>query len=173
MLKAGDRAPDFSATDCQGNPVSLAGFRGRRVVLFFFPRAFTLGCTIENRAFRDNHGLIRSMGAELIGVSVDSVQRQCEFAEKENIRFALIGDESKEIGRAYEVLWPVLDIDRRATFLIDQDGVIEKVIHHEVRVYRHLDDVLAWLREQPLSGTATGPGPGSSSGSAANDAMSS
>ncbi|MGA9520961.1 MAG: peroxiredoxin [Myxococcaceae bacterium] len=150
MLKAGDHAPDFTATDCQGNPVSLSGYRGRRVVLFFFPKAFTLGCTIENRAFRDNHALIRSLGAELIGVSVDSVQRQCEFAAQENIRFALIGDESKEIGRAYDVLWPVLDVDQRATFVIDPQGVIENVIHHEVRVYRHLDDVLAWLRERSL-----------------------
>ncbi len=155
MLKAGDLAPDFTAIDCQGNPVSLSAFRGRRVVLFFFPKAFTLGCTIENRAFRDNHALIRSLGAELIGVSVDTVQRQCEFAEQENLRFALIGDESKEIGRAWDVLWPVLEIDRRATFLINPEGVIEHVIHHEVRVYRHLDDVLAWLRERPLTGSAT------------------
>ena len=127
---------------------------GKRTVLFFFPKAFTLGCTIENRAFRDNHALIRSLGAELIGVSVDSVKRQCEFAEKENIRFTLIGDESKDIGRAYGVLWPVLDVDRRVTFIIDPGGVVEHVIWHELRVYRHLDDVLAWLRSHPLEANA-------------------
>lgn len=149
MIKAGDKAPDFTATDCEGRTVRLSELRGRRVVLFFFPRAFTLGCTIENRAFRDNHELIRSLGAELVGVSVDTVQRQCEFARAENIRFALIGDESKAIGRAWGVLWPVLDIDRRVTFIIDPNGVVEHVIHHEVRVYRHLDDVLAWLRAHP------------------------
>ena len=126
-------------------------------MLFFFPKAFTLGCTIENRAFRDNHALIRSLGAELLGISVDTVKRQCEFAEKENLRFTLIGDASKEIGRAYGVLWPVLDIDRRVTFILDPAGVIEHVIHHEVRVYRHLDDVLAWLREHPLDVVTTGP----------------
>lgn len=151
MIRVGDQAPDFSAIDCQGRPVRLSDFRGRRTVLFFFPKAFTLGCTIENRAFRDNHALIRSLGAELIGVSVDKVQRQCEFAEKENLRFALIGDESKEIGRAYGVLWPVLAIDRRATFILDPGGRVENVIHHEVRVYKHLDDVLAWLKTHPLS----------------------
>ena len=86
MVKVGDRAPEFEAVDCQGKAFRLSDFRGRRVVLFFFPKAFTLGCTIENRAFRDNHALIRSLGAELVGVSVDSVQRQCEFAEQENIR---------------------------------------------------------------------------------------
>lgn len=149
MLKVGDTAPDFTAVDCQGRTVSLSDFRGRRTVLFFFPKAFTLGCTIENRAFRDNHALIRSLGAELIGVSVDSVKRQCEFAERENIRFTLIGDESKAIGRAYGVLWPVLDVDRRVTFILDEGGRVEHVIHHEIRVYRHLDDVLAWLRAHP------------------------
>ena len=157
MLQVGDTAPDFQAVDCEGKPVSLARFRGRRTVLFFFPKAFTLGCTIENRAFRDNHALIRSLGAELLGISVDTVKRQCEFAEKENLRFTLIGDASKEIGRAYGVLWPVLDIDRRVTFILDPAGVIEHVIHHEVRVYRHLDDVLAWLREHPLDVVTTGP----------------
>jgi peroxiredoxin Q/BCP len=157
MISVGDQAPDFAAVDCQGHPVRLADYRGRRTVLFFFPKAFTPGCTIENRAFRDNHALIRSLGAELIGVSVDTVQRQCEFAEKENLRFALIGDESKEIGRAYGVLWPLLNVDRRATFIIDPEGRVENVIHHELRVYRHLDDVLAWLREHPLAAASAAP----------------
>ena len=129
----------------------LSDYRGRRVVLFFFPKAFTPGCTIENRAFRDNYALIQSLGAELIGVSVDTVQRQCEFAEKENLLFPLIGDESKEIGRAYGVLWPILEIDRRATFIIDPDGRVEHVIRHELRVFRHLDDVLSWLRARSTS----------------------
>ena len=157
MLKIGEQAPEFTAVDCQGRTVRLSDFRGRRTVLFFFPKAFTLGCTIENRAFRDNHALIRSLGAELIGVSVDTVKRQCEFAEKENIRFTLLGDESKEIGRAYGVLWPVLDVDRRVTFILDPDGRVEQVINHEIRVYRHLDDVLAWLRNHPLPAAAPAP----------------
>lgn len=151
MIKVGHTAPDFTAIDCEGNTFRLSDLRGRRVVLFFFPKAFTLGCTIENRAFRDNHALIRSLGAELVGVSVDTVKKQCEFAERENIRFSLIGDESKAIARAYGVLWPVLEIDRRVTFILDPVGVVEQVIHHEIRVYRHLDDVLSWLRERPLA----------------------
>ena len=159
MLKIGDPAPEFTAVDCQGRTVHLSDFRGRRTVLFFFPKAFTLGCTIENRAFRDNHALIRSLGAELIGVSVDTVKRQCEFAEKENIRFTLIGDDSKEIGRAYGVLWPVLDVDRRVTFILDPKGRVEQVINHEIRVYRHLDDVLEWLRSHPPPAAASAPTP--------------
>ena len=155
MIQVGEPAPDFQATDCQGRPVSLAALRGRRVVLFFFPKAFTIGCTIEIRAFRDNHARIQALGAELVGVSVDSVQRQCEFAEAEGIHFALIGDESREISHAYDVLWPVLNVDRRMTFIISPEGRIEDIIRHEMRVYRHMDDVLAYLTAHPLP--AAGP----------------
>lgn len=150
MLAVGDAAPDFTATDCHGTSLRLSSLRGRRVVLFFFPKAFTVGCTIENRAFRDNHLLLRELGAELVGVSVDTQRTQCDFAAQEDIRFALLGDESRDISRAYDVLWPVLNVDRRVTFIIDPHGRVEHIIRHEVRVYRHLDDVLLYLRANPL-----------------------
>ncbi|MFB1481952.1 peroxiredoxin [Corallococcus sp. RDP092CA] len=152
MIAVGDPAPDFAALDCHGQTVRLSELRGRRVVLFFFPRAFTVGCTIENRAFRDNHERIRSLGAELVGVSVDTLTTQCDFAEEEGIHFALLGDDERRISRAWGVLWPVLNIDRRVTFIIGVDGVVEHVIHHEVRVYRHLDDVLKYLQAHPAPG---------------------
>lgn len=159
MIQVGDTAPDFTATDCQGRSVSLSSLRGRRVVLFFFPKAFTPGCTIETRAFRDNHGQIQALGAELVGVSVDSVATQCAFATNENIHFALIGDEDRRISSSYAVLWPVLKVDRRVTFIIDPAGTVESVIRHELRVYRHLDDVLRYLREHPLpTGPTASPG---------------
>lgn len=145
MLNVGDMAPEFVATDCQNRTVSLASLRGKPVVLFFFPKAFTIGCTIEIRAFRDNYSRIRELGAELVGVSVDSVQVQCEFAVKEDITFTLIGDESRALSEPFGVLWPLLNVDRRVTFIIDERGKVEHVIHHEVKVYRHLDDVLAYL----------------------------
>ncbi|MBU8895041.1 peroxiredoxin [Corallococcus sp. H22C18031201] len=150
MIAIGDLAPDFAATDCHGQPVHLSALRGRRVVLFFFPKTFTIGCTIENRAFRDNHELIRGLGAELVGVSVDTVKTQCEFAQQEDIHFALVGDEDRRISRAYDVLWPVLNVDRRVTYILSPSGIVEHIIHHEVRVYRHLDDVLRYLRQHPL-----------------------
>jgi peroxiredoxin Q/BCP len=150
MIQVGDPAPDFEATDCQGRPVSLSALRGRRVVLFFFPKAFTIGCTIEIRAFRDNHARLQALGVELVGVSVDSVRTQCDFAAQEAIHFSLLGDEQRQISRAYDVLWPVLNVDRRVTFLIDPQGRVEAIIRHEVRVYRHLDDVLRHLQEHPL-----------------------
>lgn len=146
MLSVGDAAPDFRAVDCLGRPVQLSSFRGnKQVVLFFFPRAFSVACTEEVRHFRDHQERIEQLGAVLIGVSLDSVVRQCDFARSENIDFALLGDEGGHISKSYGVVWPVLKIDRRATFIIDREGVIRHVIHHEVRVHRHLDDVLAAL----------------------------
>lgn len=150
MLDVGQQAPDFTGTDCQGRAFSLSALRGRRVVLFFFPKAFTIACTEETRHFRDNHEHLRALGAELVGVSVDTVKTQCEFAEKEDIHFALLGDEARTISRAYDVLWPVLNVDRRVTYIIGPEGRIEAVIRHEVRVYKHMDDVLRYLREHPL-----------------------
>lgn len=154
MIQVGDPAPDFQATDCQGRPVSLAALRGKRVVLFFFPKAFTIGCTLEVRAFRDNQARIEALGAELVGVSVDSVATQCAFATQESIHFALVGDEQRRISQSYDVLWPVLKVDRRVTFIIDPSGRVESIIRHEVRVYRHLDDVLRYLEANPLPPSA-------------------
>ncbi|MBS1150642.1 MAG: Thiol peroxidase, Bcp-type [Myxococcaceae bacterium] len=145
MLKSGDVAPDFAAVDCQGRPVKLSDLRGKKVVLFFFPKAFTPICTIEIRNFRDHQAAIEARNATLIGVSLDKPARQCEFAKSEQIDFALIGDESRAISESYGVVWPLVRRDRRATFLIDEQGRIEAVINDEVKVYRHLDDVLAKL----------------------------
>ena len=143
LLKRGDTAPDFDAVDCRGHRVTLAEYRGKKkVVLFFFPRAFTPACTLEVRNFRDNHERITNAGAELIGVSVDKAEKNCKFAEAEGLQFRLIGDEARVISEKYGVVWPVLRIDRRATFVIDEQGIITEVIHHEVQVYRHLEDVL-------------------------------
>ena len=142
MLQRGDMAPDFDAVDCRGHRITLSEFKGKKVVLFFFPRAFTPACTLEVRNFRDNHEKIATAGAELIGISVDRAERNCKFAEADQLQFKLIGDESRVISETYGVVWPVLRIDRRATFVIDEQGLIIEVIHHEVQVYRHLEDVL-------------------------------
>lgn len=143
MLSVGDLAPDFEAVDCRGEPVHLASYRGqRRVVLFFFPKAFSPACTLEVRHFRDNYERITQLNAELIGISVDKAERNCRFAVDEGLQFRLIGDESRAISEKYGVLWPVLRVDRRATFIIGLDGRVQDVFHHEVQVYRHLEDVL-------------------------------
>jgi peroxiredoxin Q/BCP len=81
---------------------------------------------------------------------VDSVHTQCAFAAQENIHFALLGDEERRISRAYDVLWPLLNVDRRVTFIINPEGKVESLIRHAARVYRHLDDVLRYLQQHPL-----------------------
>lgn len=150
MLEPGDMAPDFEAADCDGGLLRLSDFRGRRrVVLFFFPRAFTAACTAEVRHFRQHHQRIGELGAELLGVSVDRREKNCRFARAEGLRFPLIGDESRAISQKYGVLWPVLRIDRRATFVIDEAGAVRDVFHHELKVERHLEDVLARLQALP------------------------
>ena len=145
MLSVGDTAPDFETVDGRGQPVKLSAFKGKRVVLFFLPKAFTPACTVEVRAFRDNYDRIKGLNAELIGVSVDKAEKNFRFAEAEGLQFVLIGDESRAISELYGVVWPVLRIDRRATFVIDERGIIADVFHHEVQVYRHLEDVLERL----------------------------
>jgi peroxiredoxin Q/BCP len=151
MLKVGSKAPDFEATDCAGRPVRLRDFRGRRVVLFFFPKAFTLGCTAEVRHFRDHQARIHELGAELIGVSVDSLETQCAFAKQEKLEFPMLGDSDRKLSGLFGVLWPLVRLDRRVTFVIGPEGVVEEVIQHEVRVSQHLDDVLAALQAKHTS----------------------
>jgi thioredoxin-dependent peroxiredoxin len=145
MLSAGDAAPDFEGVDCNASPIRLGDYRGRRVVLFFFPKAFSVGCAEEVRHFRDNQARIRALGAELIGVSVDRFEVQCAFAKQEKVEFPLLGDVDRRLSTLFGVLWPLVRVDRRVTFVIGPDGVVEEVIKHETRVYRHLDDVLAVL----------------------------
>lgn len=153
MLQVGDKAPDFTTVDCLQRQVRLSAIPGRKVV-FFFPKAFSSGCTEEVKHFRDSYDRIRSLGAELIGISVDRVERQCEFAREHSLSFSLIGDESKQISEGFGVLWPIIRVDRRATFILDEKNTVETVIHHERRVDRHLDDVLAFLTSHPAPGRA-------------------
>ena len=159
MLSAGDRAPDFESVDCAGRPVRLSAFPGKRVVLFFFPKAFSVGCTEEIRHFRDNQARIRALGAELIGVSVDNFETQCAFAKQENVDFPLLGDSDRRLSGLYGVLWPLVRFDRRVTFIISPEGVVEDVIKHETRVYRHLDDVLSALQRRASPAAPAAPPP--------------
>jgi peroxiredoxin Q/BCP len=148
MLKVGDKAPDFAARTTAGADVSLRELRGRPVVLYFFPKAFTMGCTIETRQFRDNYADLRQLGAEVIGISADKFDTQCRFANDNKAPFPLVGDEDKRICEAYGILWPLIKIPQRITFIIDEQGVVQAVFHHEVQISRHLDDVRAFLAKR-------------------------
>jgi peroxiredoxin Q/BCP len=148
MLSIGDRAPDFSARTTDGQMLTLSQLRGRPVVIYFFPHAFTPGCTAETRRFRDNYDDLRRFGAEVIGISTDDHEKQCKFAQAEKVKFPLIGDKSAEIQTLFGVKRPILKSNRRVTYIIDEEGVIVAKFHHEFQVLRHMDDVRQFFEKR-------------------------
>jgi peroxiredoxin Q/BCP len=157
MISVGDRAPDFSARSTDGRTLTLSQLRGRPVVIYFFPRAFTPGCTAETRRFRDNYGDLQRFNAEVIGISTDDHERQCQFAEAEKVKFPLIGDMNAEIQTLYGVKLPILKSNRRVTFVIDEEGVVAAVFHHEFQVLRHMDDVRQFFEKRSRTKASDAP----------------
>jgi peroxiredoxin len=151
MLNVGDQAPAFSGQAQDGRTISLERLRGKWVVVYFYPKAFTPGCNMETRLFRDNYAELQSLGAEVVGVSVDDYETQCRFAGKNEVTFPLLSDASKTISRDYGVLWPLLGKDKRVTYVIDPKGVVRAVFRHEFQVSRHLDDVRTFLEKNARS----------------------
>jgi peroxiredoxin Q/BCP len=133
-LKIGDKAPGFTAKDQHGKTINLEDFKGKKVVLFFYPKASTPGCTVEACNLRDNYHSFQSKGYEILGVSADSEKRQLNFSTKQELPYSLLADEDKEVIMAYEVWGPKkfmgkeYDGIHRTTFVIDEDGKIEDVI---------------------------------------------
>jgi thioredoxin-dependent peroxiredoxin len=149
-LKEGDMAPGFTAPTNGGGTVSLADFKGQNVVLYFYPRDDTPGCTKEACAFRDGFGGFKKKGAAVLGVSTDSVKAHDKFVEKYQLPFTLLADEDKAIVRAYGVWGEKTFMGRkyqgthRVTFLIGPDGRIKK-IWPQVKPDEHAKEVLAAL----------------------------
>jgi len=133
-LKEGDNAPDFSGKDQNRNTVSLADFKGKRVILFFYPKDMTPGCTAEACNLGENYGELQKRGFEVIGVSADDENRHQKFIEKYSLPYTLLADTELEIIKAYGVwgwkkfMGKEYDGIHRTTFIIGKDGVLEKVI---------------------------------------------
>jgi peroxiredoxin Q/BCP len=149
-LKVGDRAPDFKTSTNGGGTVSLADFKGRHVILYFYPKDDTPGCTKEACAFRDHFAEFKKKGAVVLGVSVDPVKAHDKFVEKYKLPFTLLADEDKKIVQAYGVWGEKSFMGRkylgthRVTFHIDPDGRI-KNIWPQVKPEEHAEQVLAVL----------------------------
>ncbi len=149
-LKEGDVAPDFTAPTGGGGKVSLSDFKGRNVILYFYPRDSTPGCTIEACAFRDEFAVFKQKGAVVLGVSTDSAGSHDKFAAKHKLPFTLVADDDKQIVRAYGVWGQKSFLGRkyqgtyRVTFLIGPDGRIKK-IWPAVKPAGHAKEVLAAL----------------------------
>jgi len=141
VIKVGQRAPEFRVKTTNGEDVQNATFSGKILVLYFFPKAFTTGCTIETKQFRDAAPELHDLGAEVVGVSVDSLETQCAFAKSLDATFAMIGDEDKKVSKAFDVLWPIIGKSQRVTFVIDGEGIVRDVFHHEILVNKHLGEV--------------------------------
>jgi peroxiredoxin len=141
-------APPFKAASSLGREVSLEDYRGKYVVLYFYPRSFTAGCTIETIAFAGATAEIRALGGEIIGISADPVETQCEFADKHGASFPILADLDRSILRAYGVKYPVVDRSKRVTFIIDPEGYIVARFHHELLFKKHVSDAIEFLKAQ-------------------------
>ncbi len=152
-LKVGDAAPDFSLQDQRGEKVSLKEFRGKNLVLYFYPKDNTSGCTKEACAFQENLESLRSLGVEVIGVSADSVGSHRKFADKYGLMFSLLSDESMAMLKKYNV-WKKKSMYgksymgiERTTYIIDAKGKIAHIFP-KVKVDGHLHEVKQALESE-------------------------
>ncbi len=133
-LKEGDKAPGFSALDQDGNTRTLNDYKGKKLVVFFYPKASTPGCTVEACNLRDNYQTFLAQGYEILGVSADSAKRQQNFKNKFELPYPLLADEDKKVIEAFGVWGPKkfmgkeYDGIHRTTFVIDENGIISEVI---------------------------------------------
>lgn len=148
----GVKAPDFTLPANNGEEVSLSNYRGRKVVLYFYPKDMTPGCTTEACDFRDSYEKFINAGATILGISPDPIQKHQKFVEKYDLPFILLSDETTEVAKLYDV-WKLkknfgkeyMGIER-TTFLINEEGMIEKV-WQKVRVKNHVEDVFSVLNQ--------------------------
>lgn len=146
-LNAGDKAPDFTATDHNGNTIDSKLFLGRKVVIYFYPKDDTPGCTAEACNLRDNYSELMNKGYVLLGVSPDNIVSHQKFATKYNLPFPLIPDPDKLIIKSFGVWGPKKFMGRtydgvnRTTFIVDETGMIEKVIT-QVDTKNHASQIL-------------------------------
>ena len=143
--QAGTAAPEFTAQTTTGKTVHLNDFRGKKLVLYFYPKDDTPGCTVEACGLRDEYQKIREQGAEVLGVSVDSTASHQKFTEKYHLPFPLLADTDKGVSKAYGVLNEKSNTSRRVTFLIDEHGKILKTFQ-TVKPDLHPQEILDALK---------------------------
>lgn len=150
--KIGNLAPAFSLPDQNGDKVSLKDLRGQNVVLYFYPKAMTPGCTVQACGLRDAQKELAKLGAVALGISPDPVNRLQKFIDKEKLNFPLLSDEDHAVAEKYGCWGLKKFMGRefmgllRTTFIIDKDGKLRHIMN-KVNTKTHRDDVLAWLQE--------------------------
>ena len=142
----GNSAPDFTLNSQEGKPVSLHDFKGKWVVLYFYPKDFTSGCTVEAHNFQRDLAEYESKNAVILGVSVQDENTHEKFCTKEGLQFRLLADTKKNVSSTYGSVMPLIGLSNRHTFLIDPQGVVRK-IYLDVNPGKHSQEVLAELNE--------------------------
>lgn len=146
-LKIGDKVPEFSVSDDLGNIQSLSDYFGKKLIIFFYPKASTPGCTAEACDLRDHYKELKEAGYSLLGVSADSSKTQHNFSKKFNFPFPLLADENKEVINIFGVWGPKKFMGKeyegilRKTFIIDEKGIVERVIE-KVKTKEHASQIL-------------------------------
>jgi thioredoxin-dependent peroxiredoxin len=156
-LKVGDKAPDFSLPSASGETVTLASLRGKPAVIYFYPKDDTPGCTVEACTFRDMSEDFERAGARVLGVSSDSVASHGRFAAKHKLPMTLLSDEGGKLRALFGVKKTLGILPGRATFVLDQDGVVRLVFASQLEVRRHANEALAMLRSLAGPGAAANP----------------
>lgn len=147
-LQKGDKAPDFNCADENGNMISLSDYKGKKLVLYFYPKDNTPGCTTESCNLRDNYQAMLKAGYEVLGISADSEKKHLNFIDKFDLPFHLLADVEKKVINDYGVWGPKKFMGReydgihRTTFVIDENGMIEEVIT-KVKTKAHAEQILA------------------------------
>lgn len=147
ILKIGDDAPTFTLPDSQGNQVNLTDYKGKWLVLYFYPKDDTPGCTTEACHFRDDFKFLESLGAKVVGVSIDDSFSHKKFAEKYNLPFPLLSDSSGEVASRYGALnnFLVIKLAKRYTYLINPQGKIAK-IYLSIDTSKHSQEIIEDLK---------------------------
>ncbi|MCL1632025.1 thioredoxin-dependent thiol peroxidase [Sporolactobacillus sp. CPB3-1] len=152
MLEAGVKAPDFTLNETNGKEVSLSDYKGKNVVLYFYPKDMTPGCTTEACDFRDQNSRFEALNTVVLGISPDPVERHQKFTEKHGLPFTLLSDADHQTAEAYGS-WQMKTMFGkkapgivRSTFVIDREGTIKKV-WPKVKVAGHVDDVYQYVKE--------------------------
>jgi len=144
-FQVGDPAPDFTLPAQTGKSVSLQDFRGQPVVLYFYPKDDTPGCTAEACAFRDQYEMFQEAGAIVLGVSADSVDSHQRFATKHQLPFILLSDTKNELRKRYQVPATLGLLPGRVTFIIDQEGIIRHIFNSQLNFKAHVVEALKIL----------------------------
>jgi thioredoxin-dependent peroxiredoxin len=148
MLKVGDIAPDFELTNQQGKKIKLSHLTERgKVVVYFYPKDETRGCTAEACGFRDKYQQFKDAGAEVLGISSDSVQSHQSFSQNHNLNFHLLSDSGNKVRKAYGVPNTLFFIPGRVTFVVDKNGLIVSVFNSMRKFEEHVAQALKAIKE--------------------------